>query len=83
MKRNIILSKSVFPSARVRWRILDPTRLPLRGTSGQVGERESRKILVLDLIGERGYGFLLEFIPWIPAFAGMTHGAGMTKLWTV
>ena len=20
----------------------------------------------------------LEFIPWIPAFAGMTHGAGMT-----
>ena len=25
-----------------------------------------------------GSGCPREFIPWIPAFAGMTHGAGMT-----
>jgi hypothetical protein len=23
-------------------------------------------------------GYLLEFIPWTPAFAGVTNGAGMT-----
>ena len=25
-------------------------------------------------------GFPLEFTPWIPAFAGMTNGAGMTRV---
>jgi len=26
------------------------------------------------------FGFPLEFIPWIPAFAGMVYGAGMTAI---